>query len=246
MNTFVVYKHTSPSGKVYIGITSKNVNTRWRKNGEGYKDNIYFWNAIQKYGWDNFKHEILFTNLTKQEACNKEIELIAAFNCMSPNGYNNSVGGEFTKWNATSIEKMKQSLKGKTPWNKGVPMTEEAKHHLSEYNKNNPQKYWLGKKFSEETRKKLSDSHKGKKRKPLSEETKLKISMSNKGKKVTVENLKKLSKPVRQYDLNGTLIAEFPSAKEACRKTGTNCTGIGRCCQYKQSHCNGFVWRFAE
>ena len=88
-----VYKHTSPSNKIYIGITSKkNINQRW-KNGEGYKNQV-FYNAIQKYGWDNIKHEILFENLTKEEAEEKEIELIAFYKSNQLNfGYNRDNGG---------------------------------------------------------------------------------------------------------------------------------------------------------
>ena len=53
--------HVSPSKKYYIGITSQAVNKRW-KNGKGYKSSPYFYNAIQKYGWNNFEHNILFTD----------------------------------------------------------------------------------------------------------------------------------------------------------------------------------------
>ena len=56
--------HVSPSKKYYIGITSQAVNKRW-KNGKGYKSSPYFYNAIQKYGWNNFEHNILFTDLKK-------------------------------------------------------------------------------------------------------------------------------------------------------------------------------------
>ena len=63
---YTVYKHTAPNGKVYIGITSHSIEGRWRKDGSGYKLNNHFWNAIQKYGWNNFKHEILFENLMKE------------------------------------------------------------------------------------------------------------------------------------------------------------------------------------
>ena len=70
--TFIVYKHTSPNGKVYVGITCHKPSVRWKKDGKGYKNNVHFWGAIQMYGWDNFTHEILYEGLSEQEACQKE------------------------------------------------------------------------------------------------------------------------------------------------------------------------------
>lgn len=94
---FSVYKHTSPNGKIYIGITSKNPLKRW-KNGNGYRGNQHFWRAIVKYGWDNFKHEILFSGLTKNEACEKEIALIAKYKSNDQKyGYNHAIGGEINQ-----------------------------------------------------------------------------------------------------------------------------------------------------
>ena len=74
-----VYCHTNKiNGKRYIGITSeKNPKNRW-KNGYGYKpdkqnnQNVAFWNAIQKYGWGNFEHEVLKDDLMENQA--KELE----------------------------------------------------------------------------------------------------------------------------------------------------------------------------
>lgn len=87
--------HTSPSNKRHIGITSQKPERRWRKDGNGYKDHLYFWRAIQKYGWNNFNHDILFDNLTQEEAEQKEVELIAYYNSNNVNyGYNMSVGRE--------------------------------------------------------------------------------------------------------------------------------------------------------
>ena len=54
-----LYRHTSPSGKVYVGITSKPILRRWN-NGNGYRTCKNFWRAILKYGWDNIIHEVLF------------------------------------------------------------------------------------------------------------------------------------------------------------------------------------------
>ena len=65
--TYTVYKHISPSNKVYIGITSIDPKQRWN-SGYGYKSNRHFTSAIKKYGWENIKHDILFENLTEEEA----------------------------------------------------------------------------------------------------------------------------------------------------------------------------------
>lgn len=51
---FIVYKHTSPSGKVYIGITMQAPSERF-KYGNGYKDNEYFWRAIKKIWLEQFQ-----------------------------------------------------------------------------------------------------------------------------------------------------------------------------------------------
>lgn len=143
---YCVYKHTSPNGKVYIGITSRNPLSRW-KNGHGYKNNPHFWNAIVKYGWDNFKHEILFDGLTKDEACEKEVELIAKYKSNEYQfGFNRSSGGEFAgsgvfKSNATK-QKISRSLTGRK-------MTEEEKRKSAEAH--------IGLKRSEETKRKMSE-----------------------------------------------------------------------------------------
>ena len=92
-NNYKVYMHTSPSGKVYVGITKLKTSQRWR-NGEGYKNNIHFYSAIQNYGWDNFAHEILFENLSKKEAEKIEIDLISIYKANDKNfGYNIASGG---------------------------------------------------------------------------------------------------------------------------------------------------------
>ena len=92
---YKVYKHTNIiNNKVYIGITKQEPKRRWQ-NGYGYIDNDYFYNSIKKYGWNNFKHEILFDNLTKEQAQEKEIELIEHYKSNNRNyGYNMSKGGE--------------------------------------------------------------------------------------------------------------------------------------------------------
>lgn len=92
-NLYIIYRHTSPSGKVYIGITSKkNPEHRWNK-GRNYRNTTYFYNAIKKYGWDNIKHEILFYNVPEDRAKKLEISLIRHYKNLGIS-YNITEGGE--------------------------------------------------------------------------------------------------------------------------------------------------------
>ena len=71
---YCVYKHTNKiNGKIYIGITGDVPENRWA-NGLRYQANAHFTNAINKYGWDGFEHDILYTDLSLQEASKIEVE----------------------------------------------------------------------------------------------------------------------------------------------------------------------------
>lgn len=73
MKTFIVYKYTAKhNGLIYIGITSQTLKARWN---QGYKGNPRLYNAIKKYGEDGFTKEVLFENLSKEEACQKKLKL---------------------------------------------------------------------------------------------------------------------------------------------------------------------------
>lgn len=93
---YCVYKHINIfNGKVYIGITCQDPKVRW-SSGHGYRKNKYFWRSIQKYGWnEGFSHEVLYEDLTYEEACQKEIDLISMYNSTNPTyGYNRHPGGK--------------------------------------------------------------------------------------------------------------------------------------------------------
>lgn len=92
-----VYVHISPSNKYYVGITCQKPYERWGKNGKGYFNygNDHFEKAINKYGWNNFQHEIIASHLTENEAKNFEKLLIKKLNSNNPNyGYNKTGGGD--------------------------------------------------------------------------------------------------------------------------------------------------------
>lgn len=151
-----VYKITNKiNNKCYIGITRKTFRQRYN-----YRDD--WWNAssvnsplrkaVKKYGSENFIVEIL-KEVNDLKLLNElEVQYIINFNCMAPNGYNLTTGGEHNynvseqskiknrekhlgkpSWNkglkTGPNPKLSEKLKGKTPWNKGKkigPMSKET------------------------------------------------------------------------------------------------------------------------
>lgn len=121
-NKFSIYRHTSPSGKCYIGITSVKPSYRWGVNGSNYlkltkrglPKHPAFYNAIVKYGWANIKHEILFTNVNKTRACKLEQDLIRHYKNLNLS-YNVTDGGEGIwgyKFTSEQIQRLSNSHKG--------------------------------------------------------------------------------------------------------------------------------------
>ena len=57
-----------------------------------------------------------------------------------------------------------------------------------------------------------------------------------------------ISKKVQQYDLDGNLIAVYPSLKEAERQTGVCATGIGACARGNKwcKTSGGYIWKFEK
>lgn len=195
MQNFTVYKHTSPNGKVYIGITEQNPAKRWQ-NGQGYKGNFHFYRAIQKYGWNNFNHEILYTGLTKEQACKIEVELIALYKSDDFDyGYNILFGGECGfigfKHSKETRKKMSESHKGQ-------------------------KNYMYGKHHTDESRKKMSDSHIGR----------------------PAHNVKAVLCVERGY--------KFSSIQEAANCTGANRSHIADVCNGKRRTAGGYHWRFIK
>lgn len=124
----------------------------------------------------------------------------------------------------------------------------------------------------EEIRRKLSETHKGKK---LSEETKQKMSESHKGKckgkerndmkgnnnpakrkdvrkkiseKVKGENNGNYNKgrKVAQYNINGELVKIWNNAKQASEQLNIDASSIAKCCRGKCKRAGNFTWRYCE
>lgn len=136
----IVYIHRNKiNNKVYVGQTY-NLYERWRCNGKNYFNSIKFYNAILKYGWDNFTHEIICDNLSQEAADILEKELIIKYNSIK-NGYNIKSGGYRGELSEESLKKMSISLK------KGYIDFPERKEKI--------RKKKLGTTISEETKRKM-------------------------------------------------------------------------------------------
>jgi hypothetical protein len=139
-------------------------------------------------------------------------------------------------------EKIKKQLsdsqKGRISWCKGKKLTDDHRKNISESRIKSgvctkEKNGMYGRHHTIEAREKMSKIHKGK---VISEETK---------KKSFETKLKNKSfgwKPVIQYDLQGNVIKEFSSIKEAVHIT--NIKQIGACCKGKQKTAGNYVWRY--
>ncbi len=56
--------------------------------------------------------------------------------------------------------------------------------------------------------------------------------------------IKAYSKPVLQFDKNGNFINEYPSIKDAAKKTGINKSTIGMVCRGKYKYAGGYIWKY--
>lgn len=242
--TYIVYKHTSPSGKVYIGITKQTANARW-KNGLGYQSSPHFWSAIQKYGWSNFQHEVLIDGLCLDDACKQEKSFISIYKSTDPNfGYNQKTGGEVgSRLNEDARKKLSESCK------RFYASHPEVAEKIS--NKN------TGYRHTEEAKRKMSEAAKNR-HYVLTDEWKQNIGAANKKRLLTDEflyeetcrrcreNGAKVAKPIVQLSLDGSYIASFSNAHEAERITGVKNGNIARCCRGEAKTTGGYKWQYAN
>lgn len=214
---YYIYAHINKTNKkIYIGQTCQKPSVRWA-NGIGYRHQPYFWNAIQKYGWDGFEHIILFENLSLDEANIIEECLIRKYNSTNAKyGYNNKFGG------------------------KNSNHSEETKNKIRE----NASTYWLNKPKSDEVKEKIRQTQTGKKYSEATNKLKGKSGKENYfyG-KLLGDSIN--ARPVNQYDKNNVFISAFSCAKEASMLTNIDSSCITKCCKGKRKTAGGFIWEYA-
>ena len=218
--TYTVYRHISPTGKSYIGITKQNIERRFQ-NGNGYNTQPAFYRAIKKYGWNNFSHEILKTNLTEKEASEKEQYYIKeVYKSLAPKGYNTAEGGTTGSKNSKPII---QYFNGK-PVNFFDTIAEASELlDIAQYTIRShigPENAVAGYYFEQlnpiskydipdEYNSLVDEEHYG-----------LRNIIKEELHKTTVSRNLSMSKPVNKYDLDGHYICTFPSLAKAAESIG--------------------------
>lgn len=270
---YCVYVHTSPSGKRYVGQTGTKPEYRWGKDGANYlqmKNGKYtqpaFANAILKYGWGNFDHEIIASNLTKEEADNFEKLLIEKLNTMNPKcGYNLREGGHNSCISEEQKKKISESLKGNI-------ISESARKKLSDGMKgrflgvNSPCAKKIVQYDMQGNLIKIWDSISDAARKLKLDPGHIAKCCHNTdgyfktaggciwrffGVELTKEyvnecNQYKRSRCISQYSLSKELICIYENMKEAELKTGVDHSNISACCNGRRKVAGGFIWRYFE
>ena len=90
----IIYKITSPSGKVYVGQTMRSFETRVAEHKFKTSNCTALKNAINKYG-DEMKYEIIEEDVPQEHLDDREIHWISHSNSLAPGGYNLNTGGQF-------------------------------------------------------------------------------------------------------------------------------------------------------
>lgn len=225
MNNYKLYMHINKiNGKKYIGITHQTLQRRWR-NGKGYEKSTAFYNAILKYGWNNFEHIVIENNLTLEQANEKEIAYIKEYKTTDRKyGYNLDLGGTKGEHSLETIEKIrKYKLEHKTIF--------------SEQGIENIRKAQLGKKLTDKQKEAVRQNML--KNNPMkNEETRLKVSLAQKGKVVGEKS--PVAKKLKCIETNEI----FNCLTYAMNRY--NNRHIGDVCNGKRETACGYHWKWLE
>jgi group I intron endonuclease len=236
-----IYKITNPKGRVYIGqSTDIDYRKGWYRRTQAYSQPKLH-NSIKKYGWENHTFEVI-------EECS--VEYLDEKEIYWKKYHLNLVQNVFSNVLFCNIYD-----------NGGGPLSEDTKHKMRLAR--------IGHKDSEETRKKKSNSFKGRKG---SDEQKRAVSdwwannpersleycielgrKKSLNPKPSPSQLRKNphlthsnNRPITQADINGLIINSFISMAEASRKTGVRGDSISSCCRGIQKTAGGFIWAYQK
>jgi group I intron endonuclease len=229
-----IYKITSPSNKVYIGQT-----TNYDKRYSAYKNHKCkrqpkLYNSLEKYGFSNHSIELIKECL---------VEELNYYERYYQEYYDSVLNGLNLRYTATT--------------DKSGYMSEDSKQKMSDawinreanFEQLKPYYFIKGQKHLAETKQKISNSLKGKKKSP-EHIAKIQATLKTIQMPKRSEATKQLqsfnngkNRAVIQMDLQGNYIAEFRSTLEACRILGVS-RNISACCLGKLKQAGGYKWKY--
>lgn len=255
---YIIYAHINKiNNKAYVGQTNQQPQRRWGSKGNRYKKQN-FYQAIQKYGWDNFNHIILEENLTKDEANEREKHWIKYYNSFY-NGYNETEGGNNRRLSEKEKEKISQFMKT-TRQGSNNPAAKKVicLNTLEIFDTLKNAGDWCGVapeniSFACKNQSRHSGKH------PITHENLCWCFLNNYNPLVQAQfelNKNKIlnsnhhgqKKPVYQIDLlTDKILNVFDSCAEASRclfKDASKAKGISRCANGQRAKAYGYKWRF--
>ncbi len=238
----IIYRITNKTnGNQYIGQTLRTLSVRINehKYESSVGTNYPLYNAIRKYGFNNFVFEKIDIAKDVNSLNDLEQYYIEYFNTLKPNGYNLNLGGGNKSPSEETRKKMSESAKNKPAMSK-----ETLLKFISSR---------IGKKNSESHNKKISEAQIGEKNhmfgkigennpnfgRKSSKETCEKISKSKKGKKNP--NLG-LSKRKKIFCLNNNQI--YDSVKIASLNLPVSRSGIAMVARGELKQMNGYQFKY--
>lgn len=246
-----IYMLTSPSGKSYIGQSTRTIEERFKAHQLLGSQCVAISNAIQKHGWNNFEKH--WYEVPDEDLNDHEELMVEVLGTLAPDGYNLRKGGGSKGSLCEEVkQKMSESHKGKTHPDEvkqkisktktGKTLPDEVKQKIS--------KTMTGKTHTDDTKKKLSESNKSEKN-PMfgktgedhpafgrthTDDAKQKMSKNSHN-----------SKKVYQYYLDDTFIQSFTSGGEAARSLNkTDGNSISKCALGKRKSAHGFIWSYTK
>lgn len=209
-------------------------------NGKGYLNNTYFTRAINKYGWNNFKHIIYKENLSEQDA--KELEIIAKYKSnKNEYGYNISSDGE----GASGVLKTQYQI-DMIKLASSLPVYQFDMNYtfLNEY----PSVREAARQLNIPSKSGIRDCCVGKLQSSKGYIWRYKKDVVDPFDKSTIRKseYKYNTKPLYKINLLSKEYILYSNIKEACEQTGLVYEYIFNCCKGKRKSYKGYLWVFAN
>ena len=241
----IIYKYTSPSGKVYIGQTINEDKRKYAHRNDAYNgSNLPFHTAIRKYGWENFDYNILFETSSKDYKKIKTILnaleqfFIRRYKSNNPiYGYNCNEGGQ-----------MGTIISDKTKKKMSIS-------HIGINGKRVYQYDYNGKLINSFHSLSEAEDITGVLKTSICDVCNNKLNSAGgyywsyillEDSSILFTNNMRGGKWCYQYTIDGIFIKKYPTVREAARVNNYDNSAISKVCRGKQKTYKGFIWSYNE